>query len=211
MVGRVQEHLEAIYGIRCEWRASEFLVDEDTARRLGGQCFADEELLVVEGGDELEVALFIARGLLERLERYEHELPAAVHDELPAYCQLIEGVSHFLYLAQAAALERKVSLLELEAQAEVDKFASCLLCRWSDGEKWADELLERLFDRVHYREHLGAEERSRYEEANRLAKRYCRKLSRLAAGRSVERLLGELRYGYRLGAEAKLRYFAAAS
>jgi hypothetical protein len=42
-----------------------------------------------------------------------------------------EGVSHFVYLS-SAMLERSVSLLELEAQAEVDKFAICGLLRWGE-------------------------------------------------------------------------------
>jgi hypothetical protein len=55
---------------------------------------------------------------------------------------------------------------------------------------------------------LSGEERWRYVEANRLAKRYCtRLLPAVRAGR-LDALLSELRHAYRLGAEAKLAYFA---
>jgi hypothetical protein len=113
-----------------------------------------------------------------------------------------------VYLAQSAAQERSVSMLELEAQAEVDKFAVCTLLKW--GAKAGNELVTRLFDKVRLRETLSAAERWRYVESSRLAKSYCGRLGRLVRGGSLEGLLRELRHAYRLGAEAKLAYFARA-
>jgi hypothetical protein len=209
LIGRVQEHLEAIYGIRSELCVSEFLVDEEAARRLGGTGRSGEELLIREEGGELEVALFISGELLARLSRYESRpVGALLAEELSGYCELAEGVSHFLYLAHTVAEARTVSLLELEAQAEVDKFAICALHRWAEGGAWAEQLLIRLFHEVSYRPTLSGAERWRYQEANRLARNYCRRLSRLIAARSLDRLLSELRHSYRLGAAAKLQYLA---
>ncbi len=210
MIGRVQDHLEAIYGFTCEARAEVFVVDTEAAARLGGTGRSDEELLVYESGDALELALYLSPALLDRLKPYESGPPGNVLDtDLGGYCQLAEGVSHFLYVAHTAAHGRTVSLLELEAQAEVDKFAVCLLHRWGEGVgAWARELLQRLFDRVSYRKQLSAQERWRYEEANRLSRRFCARLMGHVAARRLDRLLGDLRYAYRLGAEAKLRHFA---
>lgn len=209
MIGRVQEHLEAIYGTRCELRAIEFLVDEEQLR-LWGRGGGGEQLLLAEEEGELSLALYIPRQVLDRLTPYE-SAPAgmAVAAELSGYCELAEGVSHFLYLAHTASQARTVSLLELEAQAEVDKFASCLLQRWSDGVSWGEELILRLFDRTSLRAGLSEPERWRYGEASRLSRCYCKRLLKLVAGRSVERLLSELRYSYRLGSAAKLRYLAS--
>lgn len=210
MIGRVQDHLEAIYGFTCEARAEVFVVDTEAAARLGGTGRADEELLVHEAGDALELALYLSPALLDRLKPYEAgPLGYVLDSDLAGYCQLAEGVSHFLYVAHTAAHGRTVSLLELEAQAEVDKFAVCLLHRWGEGVgAWARELLQRLFDRVSYRKQLSAQERWRYEEANRLSRRFCARLMGHVAARRLDRLLGDLRYAYRLGAEAKLRHFA---
>jgi hypothetical protein len=61
---------------------------------------------------------------------------------------------------------------------------------------------------VRYLDSLSGDERWRYVEANRLARRYCtRLLPAIRAGR-LDALLSELRHAYRLGAEAKLAYFA---
>lgn len=210
MIGRVQAHLEAIYGITCAARAEGFVVDTEAAVLLGATGRTDEELLVLEGDGELELALYLAPALLSRLRPYESgPVESLLERELDGFCQLAEGVSHFVYVAHTATHGRTVSLLELEAQAEVDKFALCLLHRWGDGvEAWAAELLGRLFDRVSYRERLSEAERWRYEEANRLSRNFCSRLMGHVAGRRLERLLSDLRYAYRLGAEAKLRHFA---
>ncbi|MHB8877435.1 MAG: hypothetical protein ACYC8T_27400 [Myxococcaceae bacterium] len=210
MVGRIQEHLEAIYGIRCELRAAEFLIDEDQARRLGGTLRADEELLVLEEGGDLEVGLFLSNGLLRQLEPWDGAPTLAVLDgELEGYCQMAEGVSHFLYLAHTAAQERTVSLLELEAQAEVDKFALCALSGWGRGARaQAAELFGRLFEKVGYRAGLSAPERWRYEEANRLARAFCKRLLPLVGQGRMDKVLSVLRHCYRLGAEAKLRHLS---
>lgn len=210
MIERLQEHLEAIYGFTCAARAEAFVVDRESAVRLGATGRAEEELLVHEDGEDLELALYLSPALLDRLKPYEAGPVGHLLDgDLDGYCQVMEGVSHFLYVAHTAAYGRTVSLLELEAQAEVDKFAVCLLHRWGEGVRaWADELLERLFQRVSYRPRLSPQERWRYEEANRLSHRFCQRLMGHVAGRRLDRLLSDLRYAYRLGAEAKLRHFA---
>lgn len=214
MVERVQEQLEAIYDLDRQLEVRAFVVDdEQMAKALGATGRTDEELLVLEQKGELEVALYFSPRLLERLRAYE-AAPAEqfLHGELDAYCRLAEGVSHFLYLAYAANHGRRVSLLELETQAEIDKFACCLLHRWRDGAmSWAEELHRRLFDDVRYNSQLEPAERARYEEANRLSRAYCKRLIEHVAGRRMDRLLTELRYSYRLGAEAKLRYLAEAA
>ena len=116
MVGRVQDHLEAIYGIRCGVRADQYLLDDEAAARLGGTGRAGEELLVREDNDGLEVGLFLSRALLARVNAFD-DAQALLEGDLAGYCEVAEGVSHFLYLHRAASLDRHVSLLELEAQA----------------------------------------------------------------------------------------------
>jgi hypothetical protein len=210
MIGRIQDHLQAIYGFTCEARAETFVVDREAAVQLGSTGRAEEELLVSAGEDELELALYLAPSLLDRLKPYEAGPVGHLLDgDLDGYCQLTEGVSHFLYVAHTATHGRALSLLELEAQAEVDKFAVCLLPRWGEGVKaWAEELLRRLFERVSYPSRLSAQERWRYEEANRLSRSFCTRLMGHVGERRLERLLSDLRYAYRLGAEAKLRHFS---
>lgn len=205
MLDAIQGQLESIYGLRCEYRAKDFVIDGHAAKALGGTARAREELLVSEGADGLELSLYLEPTLLERLASLRPV--EALFTELPAFCEVAEGVSHFLYVARSAALERKVSLLEMEAQAEVDKFALCTVLRWGqDVGHWATDLVDRLFHAVSFHAHLDPEERRRYEVANRLGLRYARRLLPLIRRGSLERVLAELRHSYRLGAEAKLDY-----
>lgn len=206
MIDRIQEQLESIYGLRCEFRAVDFLVDDASAKALGGTSLTREELLVSESDESLEVALYVEPALVRRFETCQ---PIdAVSSDLNDFCVMTEGVSHFVYLSHTASIDRHLSLLELEAQAEVDKFAVCTLLKWgSSVAQWSNVLLGRLFDRVSYLEHQVAPERWRYVEANRLAKNYCRRLMPWVKARNLDGLLSELRHAYRLGAEAKLTYF----
>ena len=207
MLDAIQEQLEAIYGIRAEYRAKDFLIDSDAARKLGGTGRAREELLLSEDGQE--VALYIEPSLLARVSSTDPQ--GAMTADMGDFCEVAEGVSHFLYVVHTVKQERTVSLLELEAQAEVDKFAVCTLLKWGlDVGRWAGTLVGRLFEQVQLRSNLSVAERWRYTEANRLAKSYCERLLPMVRSGRMDRLLSELRHGYRLGAEAKLQYFARA-
>ena len=207
MLDAIQEQLEAIYGIRAEYRAKDFLVDSDAARKLGGSGRSREELLLSEDGQE--VALYIEPSLLARVSSTDPQ--GAMSADMGDFCEVAEGVSHFLYVVHTVKQERTVSLLELEAQAEVDKFAVCTLLKWGlDVGRWAGTLVGRLFEQVQLRSNLSVAERWRYTEANRLAKSYCERLLPIVRSGRMDRLLSELRHGYRLGAEAKLQYFARA-
>jgi hypothetical protein len=130
---------------------------------------------------------------------------------LPELACAAEGVSHFVYLAVRAAADRPVSLLELEVQAEVDKFALLLLHLWRRGlRRFSPVLRSRLYERVRFHAHLGPEELERYRLANRLGGGYARWLEdRYVDGADVEGLVRELRASYRLGAGEKLGYLHA--
>lgn len=200
----VQDHLESIYAVRCAHRAVGFLLDEAQAAALGADTgSAAEALLVHEAVEgELELGLYLSPDILG-------PLAAAPERALGPFCQLAEGVSHFLYLSRSAELSRPVSLLELEAQAEVDKFALLLLRAWSAGRgTWAAGLHSCLFDETRLRAGLSETETRRYGEANRLARAFCARLLPDCAARRLEPLLQSLRYAYRLGAEAKFQHFA---
>lgn len=211
MIGRIQDHLEAIYAFRCQMRADQFLVGPEVAKALGATG-RSEELLLSESGGDLEIALYISPQVLERFAPYS-TVPAPVFLEslLGSYCLVAEGVSHFLYVVQTAQQGRRVSLLELEAQAEVDKFATGVLYQWSEGIDWAKALYRKLFEDISFVEDLSAPEAWRYAEANRIAKAYCRRLLPHVMARRMDGLLSELRHSYRMGAEAKLQYFGQAA
>ena len=126
--------------------------------------------------DGMELGLYLDASVLERLGR---RCPLVALDEsnLGDYCTALEGVSHFHYVTWSAGLDRRVSLLELELQAEVDKYASALSLLLAQREgRFPGELFQRLFEGCRLLPHLTAAERERYSEAHRCAARFCERL-----------------------------------
>jgi hypothetical protein len=151
--------------------------------------------------------LFIDAQVLNRLAQHD-PLQSLSDENLQDFCTALEGVSHFHYLIWSLSRGRDVSLLELELQAEVDKYASALtlLTRQRDG-AYPRTLHARLFDRVSYMPQLGETARHRYEAANRHAARYCRELDERFLRRRAcrpEAWLTELRKFFRCGHQQKL-------
>ena len=211
----LQEELEVINGVRAP-RVGAFLVDRATAQAAGREPRAAEELLVLEEGEELSLGLFLDDDVLDAAAGADphHRRPQLVaRGALQRLACAAEGVSHFVYLAGCAAGGRKVSLLELEVQAEVDKFALLLLHLWRRGLRGASRTLRRrLFERVRFHAHLGGDELDRYREANRLGGGYARWLEgRFVDDADIDGLLRELRRTYRRAGGDKLGYLGARS
>jgi hypothetical protein len=171
----------------------------------------DEQLLLAATDDGVAVGLYLDATVLERLAAH-CPLRALDDHNLADYCTALEGVSHFHYFTWSTGCDRHVSLLELELQAEVDKYASALslMLAQRDG-RFPSELFRRLFDNARLLPHLDAAERSRYAEAHHVAAGFCQRLEQRFLRRRQARpaaLLAELRSFYRLGQHAKLRHAA---
>ncbi len=171
---------------------------------------AEEELIVAqpaEGEDEVALSLYLDPALLKRLSR-EDPLVRLHGGNVADWCTALEGVSHFLYLAWNAGHDKPVSLLELEMQAEVDKYvASYWLLRRQFPQHFPAELRQVLFARTRVDARVAADGRAGlYREASRYAERFCARLEGLLArsrsarhGAAAEgAVLAELRRFYRL-------------
>jgi len=91
---------------------------------------------------------------------------------LADFWTVLEGVSHFHYLAWNASFDKPVTLLELEMQAEVDKYVSTrLLLLEQPGASLGAPLWNRLFEEPVLDPRLDAEEVDRYQAASTLAGR----------------------------------------
>jgi len=173
-----------------------------------GASDTPETLLIAEHGDGVDLGLYLDPELLSRLAASE-PLRRLDDDNLEDFCTALEGVSHFHCVAFCAARDWPVSLLGLEMQAEIDKYAVAVLLAGSqrDG-ALVRGLHGRLFERVRFREACDTALGALYGKANRYAARFCRRLEErfLSPRRArVGEMLGELRRFYRLGDAGKLR------
>ncbi len=215
LLRELQGLLAALYDAPAEHDVCDFLITDATQaaalQGAAGKPPTDEQLLVAEGQDGVELGLYLDGAVLARLAE-RCPLVALSEENLADYCTALEGVSHFHYFVWSANRDRKVSLLELELQAEVDKYASALRLMLDQREgRFPADLFSRLFDRTGFLPHLADEDRRRYAEAHRFAARFCRRLEeRFLRPRRArpEALLTHLRGFYRLGRHAKLRHAA---
>jgi len=186
---RVQGGLERVYGLERVADVGDFLHGAEAGER--------EALLLREAdGGDLEVTL-----RLPQLEEGDAGLDAL--------CQIIEGVSHFVYVVERARTNRETTQLELELQAEVDKWVVLgASIRAFDAVRSA-ALRAQLYERVVF-EHEG-ELGERYRLANDAANRFVRRLEREYVDRErYGDLRAELRRFFQVGQEEKLRLGRAA-
>jgi len=208
ILARLQGLLERIYEIEPALSVEDFLItDAGLARSLDSARPAREKLLVAESADGIDLALYVDQGVLDELA--SDDPTERLHDgNLASFWIALEGVSHFLYLTRSATYGRSVSLLELELQAEIDKYVATLfLLSRQAGAGVPARLHAWLFDRPAFDASLDGECLERYRRANRYAGRYCRHLNhRFFSARHGRGLMAELRRFYRLPQHRKIRH-----
>ena len=213
----LQSLLGRLYDVEIPYDVYDFLVTDRRAIVCGApendRRALDESLLLAESTDGAGVALYLDPQLLLRLEAADPSECLTEHN-LADYCTALEGVSHFVYSTWRLTRDSPVSLLELETQAEVDKYAVTvfLTAQQQGAGSYPAQVHARLFDRVSFDTQLEPDQYERYLTAHRCAARYCRRLEGRFVNRGVARIeamVRELRSFYRLGNTAKLRHALA--
>jgi len=210
-LGRFQALLSDLYALDLAYEVDDFVTtDAVLARALdAGGRELDEKLLIAETDGEAEVSLYLEPGVLERLAQSD-PLEKLDADNLEDFWTAFEGVSHFTYYAWNAQLEKPVTLLELELQAEVDKYIATTLLLLRQGQRQPRGLHHWLFEMPRLDERLDGDELDRYRSANRYAGKYCRKLApAIARGAADEATRAELRRFYRLSQASKIEHIEA--
>jgi hypothetical protein len=204
----LQGGLESMYRVETDLDVCDFLVDGEGRDSLRVERAPKEQLLIRRDEEGLQLGLFVDERTLENLAMRD---PRRRLDErnLQDFLLAVEGVSHFVYLVHRARQDRPVSAIELELQAEVDKYLVALLVSWDQAGGPPVDLRERLFARVTFAGDLSREERERYELANSAASSYAASLEeRFLRTRSVEDMLAEARRFYRKGLADKLGHIS---
>jgi hypothetical protein len=201
----VQRRLESLYALEPEAPVTDFLLSAQDAQAYPG---GGSRTLIAQDGDCVSLGVVLDPGVGARLAELDPRVQLDGRN-LDSFCTAAEEVSHFVYLLFCARTARTVTELELELQAEVDKFVSCLLCdaRTVDA---PGELRARLYGRVQFAHDLDHDERARYHTANGEARRYAEGLERrFLRPQRMGDMLDELRRFYRLSLEAKLGHIAS--
>ena len=219
LLTQIQRMLAETYDLELRHDVRDFVVTRraqlPAAARIGAPD-QDEELLVAQLPGELAVSLFLDGAVLRRLRRHD-PLQRLDARNVADWWTVLEGVSHFVYVVHNAAHDRTVDRLELELQAEVDKYviSACLLLHQSPR-RLPLELHPLLFDRTRVDPVRAGALAGLYATASRHAGRFCRRVEHgLARAREVAARplslaqVSELRRFYRLGSLRKLEHIAA--
>src|SRR5690349_16960142 len=160
-----------MYRVETELDVTDFLVDGESREKLNLERQPREQLLIQQQADGLSLGLFVDERTLANL--HERDPRRRLDDRnLQDFLYAVEGVSHFVYVAHRARADRPVSAVELELQAEVDKYLVALLVWWSQCGEPPAGLRRRLFAHVAFHGDLSSEERDRYQLANSAADEY---------------------------------------
>ncbi len=195
LAAAVQASLERLYQLERVADVGPFMISAENSR---------ETLLVRQSDDgTLEMALHV---------------PVLAGDEvnvdngdLDPLCQLIEGVSHFVYISHRANVGRETTALEMEMQAEVDKWVVLGAALRPFDARSSQRLRERLYERVSYLHGESTELGQRYRVANAAASRFVRGLEqRFLTRHRYGEMRGALREFFRHGQEEKIRLGRAA-
>lgn len=228
MLAAIQKQLESLYDIDVGLSVEDFLCDEATLRAAQQEANARREmLLVVDEPEGLWLGLYLDEGVLKSVNRPQNL--AEAWQETPHFeslCLATEGVSHFTYLAFRSRHALPVSELELELQAEVDKYASALLAQSSlvesqsllEGQgvglirtlgRRSQDLRRQLFEEVSFLDGAQSLRGERYRLANRCAALYAAALERSFLQPTklpaIAALRRELKRFYRMNLEEKMR------
>ncbi len=180
IVGELQTLLARLYRLDVEFDVNDFIVtDRELVRELvdNDVPIADEMLLIREAdvavNGELDVALYLDADMMQRLATTDPNCDWNLQaNNLNDFCVALEGISHFVYVAWNAVQDKQVTQLELELQAEIDKYLSTRLLLESQAESaFSANVLSALFDTISYREDLPPDRLERYRQANQFAMR----------------------------------------
>ena len=209
MLSQLQRQLSEINQADHGYDVHDFLItDPVLAKAIGGsgiRANSGESLLVCDDGDGIAMSLFLEGEMLDRLESSD-PLTKLEPCQLNDLCKVIEGLSHFNYVAWCAASDRSVTLLELEIQAEVDKYVSTVqLALQQQATKLLNGLHRRLFDNIQFDADLDDEQAERYRAASDFAARFCRNIRQRLLSKD-QNSLQEVRHFFRLPLGEKISH-----
>lgn len=161
----IQNSLSTITGFQNPLSVAEFIVSSE-----------QNSFLIKESADGADVMICLKPDLIEKISQMK--LPKDFQlDLMPDLSIAIEELSHFNTYCSRALKEHEVSAIELEVQAEVDKFG--LMLDWAytkNEEHLREKIFSILFDDFKLGGWVPQSEYSRYEDAHLIARNFCRGL-----------------------------------
>lgn len=204
---KIQKDLETLYAFKLDQNVKNFLTQtgkQKGSKKVGGR-FHNEALIIKQNEGDIEVALFIHPKLLQQLKA-DNPYANLNLGNLEPFLIATEGVSHFLYFISRAEKQLPVTQLEMELQAEVDKYLLACFLYYHQHKIIPPFLFSTLFENFRWHNELSNEEISRYKKANALAAKFCNHLqTHYLRTKRWQELLEVVRQFYHMNHWAKIR------
>jgi hypothetical protein len=214
LVKTIQQQFQSIYQLPQDLSIEDFLINQktlETAQEERCDLISTARhrgfMLLFTEGEELHVGIYLHNQLIDNLRKHNPLL--GLHEKnIDDFCILIEEVSHFLYTTWKARHDIKITKLEIELQAEVDKFILCSLYRAQNPDPtYRLPLIELLFEDYQLEKNLSEESQQRYHTASRLARHYCNFLDRhFINDKHIPQMIKEIRQFYRFSQTDKISH-----
>ncbi len=224
LVENLQTSLQRQYDLAIPYQVQQFVShDALLARELAATARQDnqdespddaaaieETVFICQSGDTLEFTVYLDHDVLDiasentrtdrhgRLHTYEQHT-------IDSLCTIVEGVSHAVCLLWHAHHDRQLRAVDLELQAEVDKYMLLMGCNPDDDSR--GRLRRQLFDNARFTAPADTALHQRYKVASEGAASYCEWLSQAFPGPADQTgLTQELARFYRLSGAAKFEH-----
>lgn len=197
MIDQTQEQLEDLYNIKAGIPASELLIEHHDLKSLLGDdhpfIYSEEVVLACSSSGELEVGIFFNDDILQNLSNLNQ------HQEMT----LMEGVSHYLLFVHKHQNNLVVNNLELEMQAQIDKF---LLFVLDQEKRYSVSQVLEMIDQKPNLSSLDQDLKDMYQESNDLALGFCHRLNEdFLRKNKFSEFYDKIRQFYRQDTQEKLR------
>lgn len=225
LVDTLQSRLQFQYDLAIPYQVEHFVShDAELAQHLASETgssgqvnqdpvdhhaadMTEETIFISQSDDSLEFTLYLDQDVLSLANKHTQTGDnGALHtydrSSIDSLCTVVEGVSHAVCLLWHAHHDRQLRALDMELQAEVDKYM--LLLESCADPLSRDQLHRQLFRNVRYTAPVGSALYERYKTAGDFAATYCQWLIQEFPGPGDQRSLHqELARFYRLSGTAK--------
>ena len=160
MIEAIQKKLEGIYRLPILPQVRQYLLSPAQFQSIANAGFDQPQVLYLDEETDASVGIYLGKKIFKNITRNNHVF------SLQDLCVVAEEVSHFVYLLWSKCNGKRINLLDLEIQAEVDKF---LITEGMFPDK--KSMIEIMFNQIRMRKNLTKDQADRYWFANRMGKK----------------------------------------
>lgn len=166
MIQILQKKIEELYRLAGCPEAKKYILSPKQFKKLS-DATDEPQVLYMDEGSDATLGIYLGSDIFHRIKKNQKIF------SFKDFCVMAEEISHFIYIVWSKSNDKKINLLDLELQAEVDKYVLATNFFKSKG-----EVFEKIFESFRMRKNLRKDEEERYYTAHRLGKKLASNLQK---------------------------------